>query len=236
MSMRSIFPQNGFTSHMRSAERGFTLIELLVTLAILSLMATMLLGGVVSAGTLARKTDRTENAADEVTAAQIILRQRLETLRSVARLDTVSPAMDFQGNGDAFDFFSAPPLGDPTGGIQKYRLMLTGTGDLILFHAPELADNIDLSSRSVTGWKAARLLSGVRSIAVSYYGATRNNPERKWRTVWQNNANAPELVRIRIGFAEGDVRIWPDLIIHPTITADLGCDPETPTASCGAQG
>lgn len=220
-------------SARRSAEHGFTLIELLVALGILSLVATMLLGGMVSAGAFARRTDRNETATAEVSAAQIILRQHIESLRPAQRLDAAEPTMDIAGDDKMLDFFGAPPLGDPAGGLRKYRLMLTAAGDLVLFQAPELTDHFDLRARGVTGWKAARLLSGVRTLSLSYYGANRMNRERTWRSIWLNSGSAPELVRVRLGFVEGDPRSWPDLLIRPAVTTDLDCDPEIRFGKCG---
>lgn len=216
-------------------EQGFTLIELLVALAILSMVATMLLGGVVSAGTLARRAERADSTASEIGAAQTILRQRIEGLRPVILLDSSEPMMDVGGTERRFDFFAVPPAGDPTSGVQKYRLVLSGTGDVILFRAPELTDSFDLRSYGVTGWKASRLIGGATSLSVAYYGAIKTDPQRKWRSFWPDSSSAPELVRIRVVLAPGDTRIWPDLVIRPAVSVDLACDPEAPTQTCGGR-
>jgi len=213
---------------------GFTLVELLVSLAVLSLMATMLLGGIGSATAFGRRTEEAGETLDEIAAAQAMLRHRIEGLRPLARLDTSDAAMNVDGDERRFDFFAPPPLADPVGGIQKYRLLLTASGDLMLYRAPELTDHFDLRSPGVVGWKAIRVLRAVTSLSIGYFGATRSDPARKWRSFWQNNATAPEIVRIRVGFAPGDARDWPDLIIRPAVTVDLACDPETGSA-CGAR-
>lgn len=216
-------------------EQGFTLIELLVALGILSMIATMLLGGVVSAGALARRAEQTDSATGQTTAAQTILRQRIEGLRPVRRLDSSEPMMDVGGTSARLDFFAVAPAGDPTSGVQKYRLMLSGTGDVILFRAPELTDTFDLRSYGVTGWKASRLIGGATSLSIAYYGAIKTDPQRKWRNFWPDSSTAPELVRVRVGFAPGDTRFWPDLIIRPAVSVDLACDPEAPTQTCGGR-
>ncbi len=216
-------------------QQGFTLIELLVSLAILSMVATMLLGGVVSAGTLADRAEWADNRTSQITSAQIILRQRIEGLRPVLRLDSGDPTMDVDGTDSMLDFFAVPPAGDPVSGVQKYRLMLSGTGDLMLFRAPELTDSFDLRSYGVTGWKASRLIDGATSLSITYFGASRSDPRRAWRSFWRDSGSAPELIRIRIGFAPEDQRIWPDLIIRPAVSVDLACDPETPARTCGSR-
>jgi general secretion pathway protein J len=217
------------------ASSGFTLVELLVSLVILSMMATMLLGGIGTATTLGRRTGTAEDVLSEIAAAQAMLRHRIEGLRPLSRLDSADPAMDVGGEEQRFDFFAAPPLADPAGGIQKYRLLLTASGDLMLYRAPELTDHFDLRSPGVVGWKAIRVLQAVTSLSIGYFGATRTDPARKWRSFWRDNATAPEIVRIRVGFAPGDARDWPDLMIRPSVTVDLACDPEAARAACGSR-
>lgn len=215
----------------RPAEAGLTLIESLVALAIFAMAATLLLGGLSITGRFARDTAASGRADAEVAAAQIILRQRIEDMRPVAMLTAATPSMDIDGSDRRFDFYSVPPQGDAEGGVQRYRLSLAGSGDLMLFRAPELSEQIDLSAPQVVGWTPSRLITGVTSATLDYYGATRNDPERRWRTLWRRQPRLPELVRIRVRFAEGDPRHWPDLIVRPGATIDLSCDPRS-RASC----
>lgn len=215
---------------------GFTLVEMLVSLAILALVATMLLEGVVGSAHIARRASNNQQAGAEVAAAQFILRARITTLRPVVQIVGGEPTMDVRGTDRVLDFFGRPSAGSAQGGIVKYRLMLTSVGDVVLFQAPELTDHFDLRSPGVVGWRASPILRGASTMAIAYFGATRDDPERKWRSFWRYNATAPELVRIRIGFREGDGRLWPDFIIHPVTTVRLDCDPEARTKSCGGEG
>jgi len=215
---------------------GFTLVELLVSIAILSLTATLLLSGVTTASVLARDTGRDAHALDEVAAAQTILRNRISLLRPVKRLDLSQPLMDVSGNERVFEFYSVPASGSREGGVHKYRLMLTSPGDLVLYHMPELTDRVDPRALSVVGWKPITLVDGASTLSISYFGATPADPQRKWRSFWRDNAAAPELVRVRVGFAASDPRAWPELVVRPGPTVDLGCDPETGAKSCGPRG
>ncbi len=208
------------------SEAGVTLVESLVALAILSMSATLLLGGLTTTGRFTRDMTASERAASEVMAAQIILRQRIEGIRPVAFLNSNRPTIDLDGNDRRFDFYSVPPQGDPVGGVQRYRLMLAGSGDLMLFRAPELSERIDLAAPEVVGWTPSRLITGVTSATIAYYGTTRADRERRWRTVWRSESRAPELVRIRVRFAADDPRQWSDLVVRPGATLDLACDPQ----------
>jgi general secretion pathway protein J len=42
----------------------------------------------------------------------------------------------------------------------------------------------------------------------------------------------PQLLRIQVRFTEGDSRTWPDLVIAPRITADVGCVYDQLTQQC----
>lgn len=217
-------------------EAGFTLTEALVSLAIVALMATLLLGGVTTATLLARNSRSQDMALDEVQAVQTILRDRITLFRPVARLDMPQPMMDSVGTADMFDFYSVQPVGSPDRGIQKFRLMQSSVGDLILYRAPELTDRIDLRARTALGWRPATLMRGIAGLSISYYGALPGQRERRWRGSWYGASIAPELVRIRVTFPEGDRRVWPDLVIRPAPTVDLACNPERQDIDkCGAR-
>lgn len=220
----------------RSAERGFSLLELLVALGILGLVATMLLGGVVSAGIVARQSDRDQGAMAEVAAAQIALRERIALLQPVGDPVRTPPDQEVKGTSTEFAFFALPPHGQRDGGQRKYRLMLSSAGNLVLYDASELADRFDLRGRATTGWAERLILRRVTSLSLSYYGATRSDPQKRWRQYWNGQAAAPDVVRIRVGFAVGDPRRWPDLYARPASNLDLVCDPEGRGTSCGKPG
>jgi prepilin-type N-terminal cleavage/methylation domain-containing protein len=219
----------------RRAE-GFTMTETLVALAILSLMATLLLGGVTTATQIARATQRRTNALDDVLAAQTILRDKILHLRPVKRLGTADAEMDVVGTEQIFDFFGPAPLGGTDVGPQKYRLLLTSPGDLVLYHVPDVTERADPALYSITGWTPMVLLHGAANLSITYFGRSKAEPERKWRTFWRESGSAPELVRIRVGFAPDDQRVWPDFVVRPGPTIDLQCDPADLNKKCGKRG
>jgi general secretion pathway protein J len=87
----------------------------------------------------------------------------------------------------------------------------------------------------VTGWNGSRLIGGAASLSIAYFGAHGADAERSWRSHWDDQSRAPELIRIRLGFAAGDDRLWPDLIVRPAVFVDLACDPEMAAAACGGR-
>jgi general secretion pathway protein J len=212
-------------------EAGFTLVELLVSLAILSLCATLLLGGLASASIVARQTRSAERANAEVAAAQILLRARIEAMRPVRRLDAGEPEIDANGGQRVFDFVGPPQDSESGSGLRLYRLTLTAPGDLILYQSPELASGVERAAPSLQGWRPTTLLQGAASLAIGYFGVTKADPARRWRTNWGQNSAMPDAIRIRVGFPEGDRRVWPELVVRPASTLDLRCDPESSSNS-----
>lgn len=209
------------------SEHGFTLIELLVSLAILAFTATLLMEGVLSAAALTRRTRDHEAAGAAVAAAQIILRDRIEHIVPLNRSSAGDPVADIDGTDHMLEFTGASPPGAALDAVQRYRLRLAIPGDLVLYRTSTRNDRIDQAAPSVAGWNAATLLTGVTSLSLAYYGGMASDPRPQWRAAWRQQPGAPRLVRLRIGFRDGDPRTWPELVVHPGTTLDLACDPDS---------
>ncbi len=215
------------------AEAGFTLIELLVSLVVLSLGASLLLvalgGAWRSEASLGQGVEREES----IIAAQRILRIRLERLASVLRNDTADPVIDSQGDARAFSFY-APAL-DREGPkmLQRFRLQLTSSGDLVLYAASGLDNRIDLRDRSLVGWQPTRLLSGAAELELSYFGSDRFSPNPRWQSLWADREQPPELIRVRIRFPAGDNRTWPELVVRPRANVNTACRINSFSGRCG---
>lgn len=213
-------------------DAGFTLIELLVTLVVLSCISTVLLSAIVSVRQMGRHLLADEAAGSEVSAAQNILRARIESLRAVPRGDRATPVVDLQGNDQRFSFY-APPIGrDAPSSLQAFRLLRMATGDLVLFSSPALTEDIDLRAPGIAGWSATRLLAGVEELSLSYYGAAPGQSGARWQRFWSDRAQPPELIRIGVRFAANDRRSWPDLIIRPGVTMNMACRFDAISARC----
>ena len=213
-------------------EAGFTLIELLVSLVVLGFSASMLVAALNMAWLVSpERIDRT--AGDEsVVAAQMILRARLERLAPVVRLDSSNPIVDAQGDTRVFSFYAPPLFRKAPDALQRYRLILTSSRDLVLYSAAGLNDVIDIRNPSLSGWAPTRLLSGVENMSIAYFGAGRLTKGEQWQLSWVDRPQPPALIRIRIGFAGGDKRVWPDLIIRPRATVNTMCQIDRFSGRC----
>src|SRR5262249_25403671 len=159
----------------------------------------------------------TQEAANaEVFASQAILRTRLEGLRALPRAGRTTGVIDLEGDDRIFSFYGPPLDRDAPTALQAYRLLRTATGDLVLFSAPSLTEDLDLHAPSLVGWNRTKLLDGVEELSISYFGPDSGVAGGRWQRFWYERAQPPQLVRIAVKFAKGDRRTWPELIIRPT--------------------
>ena len=58
------------------------------------------------------------------------------------------------------------------------------------------------------------LIRRVERLDLAYWGAPSPDQPAGWQSRWDGR-DVPELIRVRLGFAKGDRRRWPDLITAP---------------------
>ncbi|ATY34229.1 hypothetical protein CVN68_21580 [Sphingomonas psychrotolerans] len=218
----------------RANASGFTLIELLVGLALMGMAASMLLAVLRMAGLIALHERMRASGLDEVIAAQRTLRIGIERLRPVARLDTARPVIEFRGNEAMLNYIAPPPDRHAPQALQRFRLIRTATGDLVLYAASTRKSRIDPRGYDLTGWTPTTLLRDTASLSISYRGVPITGGERAWLNRWWDRTSPPELIRIRVEFAAGDRRQWPDLLIRPHV-ATTTCFVDQVTGGCGAE-
>ena len=76
------------------------------------------------------------------------------------------------------------------------------------------------------------LLANVQSVELSYFGKGRSDRAAAWHPRWVGERALPQAVRIRVRFAEGDGRHWPELVVAPRIAVDVGCVYDPLTKQC----
>lgn len=213
-------------------EAGFTLIEMLVTLAITGLLAALILAGLATSGRALVRMDAETADLDSIVMAQQSLRRRIESLRAVVRLDSLTPTVDAQGDEASFTFVAAPLDRAQPDALWRYRLMATAGGELNLYYASTLDRRFDATAPGSAGWTPIRLLGNVAALRIGYYGRDALKPERSWQTRWSRRAQPPDLIRVIVKFREGDKRIWPDLIVRPRATINTACKIDALTGRC----
>ena len=218
--------------NVRRFETGFTLVELLVSLAILALFSAMLLGGLQRSATFFARAGDHEAADDRVGAAQLVLRTRLAQLRAISRANSSVPVVDFAGDRRSVTWIGPPLDRSAPDALWRYRVVLSSNGDLVLYFVSTLDDRYNFVARDTIGWQPVTLMENVRTLDIDYFGQDPNGTGLRWQTGWLARAQPPDLVRIRLGFAVGDRRVWPELIVRPMATTNTACHIDPLTARC----
>ncbi|MGZ8362371.1 MAG: PulJ/GspJ family protein [Caulobacteraceae bacterium] len=205
-----------------SRSAGFTLVEMLASLAIIAMISLMLFSGVGSGRRVWERLESNRASGESVETAQALLRNSLERAFAATRFDASAPYTDFTGKQAAISFFAPTKTGDSTAAHTRQQVELNARGEL-------LAVRQDADGRAI-GQQV--LITGVQAVDFAYYGATTFAPQPQWRTLWNQQAAPPELIRIRASFFPGDRRRWPDLLIKPAATIDVACVLDRATHKC----
>lgn len=187
----------------RHSEAGFTLLEMLLALVVFSIVMLVLRQGFDAATRVFEKQRTSLSAQGDLGAVDRFLRQMIATADPGAGQD-----------GPLF-------VGRPHG------LVLRGPTPRALDDRPDArADmrlSVDEAHRLVLIWTPHRhviepappprtrlLLEGLTGLDCSYYS------DGHWNTTWYGN-KLPRLVRLRLHFAAGDPRHWPDIVAAPLL-------------------
>ncbi len=197
--------------------RGFTLLELLVSLGILGLLGLLLLTGVGTGRRVWERQDRRSAEVASVETAQAIVRDRIEHVVPLTRYDSSSPYADVDGKADLFFFVALASADRAPDALADYRLSLSTGSELVL------SSTSDIARVKGPPREDRILLRNVSRLEFAYFGAAPPDNLRRWRDRWFRNPGPPELVRLRLAFAPGDRRHWPDLLIRPVATVDTQC-------------
>jgi general secretion pathway protein J len=210
-------------------ESGFTLLELLISMTILSLLLTVVFGGLTFGARAWEQTLQSTASALDIKTAQAFLRSSLG--RAYPHYVVKEPGrayVDFQGTTERMSFLAPPPQVFSDGGRARFELRRSGEAGrqgLLLTLRPELHG---------TGPNLAEetLVDNAASVSFAYFGSTGAGEPEVWRDSWENRHTLPALIRIRAAFAEGDTRSWPELIIAPHVTVDVSCNFDPLTKYC----
>jgi len=205
---------------------GFTLLELLISMVLLGMLAVALFGVLHFGAQVWRSTGESSLSRDRVFLAQEILTDEIgSAYPKFVRVSADEAYAEFDGSPDRLTFLA--PAKAPSGALDWVTIGLTtidGVPSLVLWTSLELQPNAKPHLETV-------LLKGVRSLAISYYGAGDPREPPSWHDAWKNNLTIPSLIRIRATLTDGRA-VWPVLDIVPHVSVDQSCTYDGLTHYC----
>lgn len=213
-------------------DAGFTLAEMLVSLFLFGLISALIAAVVDLVSRLDGSVRQRGEAVDQIVSAQTLLRARLEQIRPTIDIHGLGDTIAMIGTVDQFNFTAPGFAANGSHGTQVMRLALSSQHKLMLYTAP-LLGGYDMRLKSEEGWQAVPLLDKAQWLQISYFGTDRLTGRDVWQDRWNGRAQPPKLVRIRVGFVEGDPRRWPVLMVRPLSGTRLVCQDGRRNADCG---
>jgi general secretion pathway protein J len=199
----------------RDRQAGFTLLEILVALVVFGFLFIGLNQGARTGVALwdaqARRIDQT----DELASTARIMRSLLTgiPILPVTAADTAPQAIAITGKADRFALVGDLPTG--LGATRRVDITLEErTGRLILGWTPH---RHEAAGAPPVAPVETELLHGVGRLELAYFGAASSGQIPIWYAQWPG-PRLPLLIRIRLSFAKGDGRRWPDLIAAPQLS------------------
>ena len=193
-------------------QSGFTLLEILVALVVLGFLMVGLTQGVRAGLTMWGAQTRRVGETADLDAGARVLRRLLSgiSLPSAGGFLVASSTEKFEALPDSLTFVGNLPTGFGTTRRADITLELH-EGRLVLRWTPR---RHELSIAPPPEPIETELIRRVERFDLAYWGSPSPGEPAGWQSRWDRR-DIPELIRVRLGFAKGDRRRWPDLIAAP---------------------
>ena len=205
---------------MDSASRGFTLIEILIGLVLLSIMLSLLFGSIRMGARIWEAGETRAAELDRMLIVHNFLRRQLTTIRPLLDdLNNEDANFSFSGTAESLQFVSDLPSSAHRKGLHLFNLELAEDNDsqVLVAKLKAFFPTLDGAEASI---EDVRLLSGVDSVAYSYFGVEefdQKPADGRWMEDWQDKEFLPFLIKIVIHLKNG--RDWPALLVEPKLSA-----------------
>lgn len=217
----------------RRAEAGFTLLELLIAMTLLGLLMVVVMGGLRFGMRAWERSEAHTTATDDVRQAQSLLRREIAHAYPyfiMKQEDLANRHVDFRGTEGEMSFLAPAPAALGGAGWARVTFQQVDVGGkpaLAMSAAPELAA-ASQPARDI-------LLQGLKSLTFAYFGPDEADGPASWHDRWAQMRWMPQMVRVTAEFEAGDARIWPELLVAPRISVDVGCTYDPLTKYCAGR-
>jgi general secretion pathway protein J len=224
----------------RCRATGFTLLELLVGLTLLGVLM-ILIYSALNIGLRAWDTgDARAAEASHQRIVQTFLRREMEQIFPVRWRGIAESRIAFDGAKTELRFVTSLNLGASAkdGGLQWAHLYVADDGDSTqqrraLFLKRDVFDLHAKDWTSLDDAKPTRLISGIKELELSYFGAENDITDPKWTDEWTNPLRMPLLVKIVVKTDNG--RDVPELVVSLKMGEEAGCYENAFQRQCGAR-
>jgi general secretion pathway protein J len=213
----------------KPVEGGFTLLELLVAITIFAIMTGIVVGGFRFGARVWEQAEETSSQVTDIESAYALVRRLIAgALPFTAASEDGQVHVDFVGTTNAISFVAPAPAQAFVGALYTISLVQVpaasaaqGVGLVLNVrpYVPNEAVPRPRKSRQTTDRldKSVVLVDRAAAVDFLYFGGDDVDPTPRWQTTWLDRPTLPLLVAIRVRFARGDDRLWPDLLVAPIV-------------------
>jgi len=209
---------------MKRLQRGFTLLEIVLAMVLLGVMLLLLWSGLTFALRSWDVGDAVGRASADRRIGEAFTRRELGELFPMRWKDPTRLRLAFEGTHDRLRFVSARPAGVTRAGLSLVGLEVAGDarkGDRNLYMRRSLPDDAAENFDPLDSAEPTVLIAGVDSVQFEYFGAESDFNDPSWRDEWKPVDRLPQLVRIQVKLADG--QMLPDLVVRVMMGEEAGC-------------
>jgi general secretion pathway protein J len=209
----------------RRAQSGFTLVEIVIAMVLLGAMMLLLYSGLAFALRSWDAGDANGRRVADWRISENFLRREVSEVFPLRWKDANFVKFAFEGERDHMRFVSSRAAGVSLGGLSLVGLELEPGAEpraprnLVMRRAMASDDVNDFGPLGEGG--KSILVTGVDKVEFAYFGAENDFTEPAWTDSWTYPARMPQMVRMRVTIAGGEV--LPDVVMRIMTGEEAGC-------------